>query len=110
MPSVLGYFFFHLGALDSLIEKFKKKLKKTQKVKKKRANINIKYSNFAMFTQLQCLKQMRWRLPGRHILANYAGNARVFGVVMVHFQRKYTVYFLRYSRVTTENTRNTRDI
>ena len=49
-------------------------------------------------------------LPGRHILENYTGNTRVFGVEVVYFLRKYTVYFQCNSRVPTEITRITRDI
>ena len=49
-------------------------------------------------------------LPGRHILENYTGNTRVFGVVVVYFLRKYTVYFRCNLRVPTEITRNTREI
>ena len=48
--------------------------------------------------------------PGRHILENYTGNTRVFGVVVVYFLRKYTVYFPCNSRVPTEITRITREI
>ena len=49
-------------------------------------------------------------VPGRHILENYTGNTRVFGVVVVYFLRKYTVYFPCNSRVPTEITRITREI
>ena len=49
-------------------------------------------------------------IPGRHILENYTGNTRVFGVEVVYFLRKYTVYFPCNSRVPTEITRNTREI
>ena len=49
-------------------------------------------------------------VPGRHLLENYTGNTRVFGVVVVYFLRKHTVYFPCNSRVLTENTRNTREI
>ena len=48
--------------------------------------------------------------PGRHILENYTGNTRVFGVEVVYFLRKYTVYFPCNSRVPAEITRITREI
>ena len=44
-------------------------------------------------------------MPGRHILENYTGNTRVFGVEVVYFLPKYTVYFPCNSRVPTEITR-----
>ena len=50
------------------------------------------------------------QLPGRHILENYTGNTRAFGVEVVYFLRKYTVYFPCNSRVPTEITRITREI
>ena len=49
-------------------------------------------------------------MPGRHILENYTKYTRVFGVEVVYFLRKYTVYFPCNSRVPTEVTRNTREI
>ena len=37
------------------------------------------------------------------------GNTRVFGVVVLYFLQKYTVYFPCNLRVPTETTRNTRE-